>query len=323
MGHRARSLLVWNHTHLHEHLQGVVDLELWTIPYYLTVMSSIKDPASDAYRLIQTVVHQEMLHAQLASNIANAYGLRPRFTTPTYAGAAVPHINFALDEPNPTDLFHPYSAELGPLDDTRINTMCLIEYPEWQTQRQPDLREDQEEYGSIGEFYDAVRDGMRELRHLVRGGINQIEHFGGFYPDLAPLTITADGDAGFRQASALVDVITDQGEGQTEAVETVPVEMQNTADGMQESWPHYKKFEFIRQSSARPATYTGVRDPEPGTPGHQAQQILIRDFAAFLATLTEMFSGGQQSSVAFGVQMAKLGGDVLTCWHRNAIPKFS
>jgi hypothetical protein len=64
----------WDLNALWSHLQGVTDLELWTIPFYLTAMYSIKDPSQDAYQLIQSIVYQEMLHAQLACNIANAYG---------------------------------------------------------------------------------------------------------------------------------------------------------------------------------------------------------------------------------------------------------
>ena len=36
--------------------------------------------------------------------------------------------------------FTPYSTEIGPLDERRINTMALIEYPEWRTGRQPDVQ---------------------------------------------------------------------------------------------------------------------------------------------------------------------------------------
>ncbi|HEX2087393.1 MAG TPA: ferritin-like domain-containing protein, partial [Solirubrobacteraceae bacterium] len=109
----------------------MVDLELWTVPYYMAALYSIRDRTSDAYQLVQDVVHEEMLHVQLASNIANAFGLAPRFVPPVYGGPTVPHIDFALDVPNPTELYTPYSTAIGPLDLERVNTMCLIEYPEW------------------------------------------------------------------------------------------------------------------------------------------------------------------------------------------------
>jgi ferritin-like protein len=311
----------WDLSHLQEHLQGVVDLELWTIPYYMTVMYSIKDPSCVPYRLIQSAIYQEMLHAQLAGNIANAFGYSPIFTAPVYKGDKVPHIDFSLDVPNPTETFTPYTAELGPLDEKRLNTMCLVEYPEWQTERRPDLREDVEDYGSIGEFYVAVEVGMFELRHHLRGRVKQVDYFSTFYQNFPQLTITRDGDDGFKQAVKLIEIITDQGEGQTEGDTDVPVQYQNTADGFMESWPHFRKFMSIRDLRKLPETFSGVPNPKPGSPGHKAQQILMKDFATFLQTLDNLFSG--KSPGEFGSLMAKLGGDILTCWQRNAIPRFS
>jgi hypothetical protein len=302
-------------------LQGVVDLELWTIPYYMTVLYSIKDPTSHAFRLIQDAVHQEMLHAQLAGNVANAFGKTPAFNVPSYVGTEVPHIKFALDTPNPTDIFAPFSAELGPLDEKRINTMCLIEYPEWRTQRQPDLRQNQEDYGSIAEFYAAVQLGIRELRQHLRYGVNQVNEFEHFYKNFSSPTITGAGLDGYRQVMSAIEVIVDQGEGQAQGDADVPVNYQNTADGFHESWPHYRKFTWIRDQPRQPQTYAGVADPPPGSPGHQAQQALVADFAVFLRTLEAMFSG--QHRPEFGPQMTKIGSDMLTCWQRGAIPRFA
>lgn len=312
---------VWDLSDLQAHLQGVVDLELWTIPYYLTALYSIKDPAEDSYQLIQSIVYQEMLHAQLASNIANAYGYSPTFQAPVYCGHDIPHLRFRLDTPNPTRTFHPYSAELGPLDERRLNAMCLIEYPEWDTERTPDLRKNREEYGSIGEFYAAVRAGMTELRSHLRGGVRQVDEFQFFYQGFSQPAITRDGDEGYRQAMTLVDLITDQGEGQTRGDADVPPEFQNTADGLEESWPHFRKFMFLRAQGKFPETFSGVADPPPGSPGELAQRRLIRDFQVFLGVLDTLFSGGHPGD--FGPLMARLGGDILTCWQHGAIPKFS
>lgn len=311
----------WTMDALHSHLQSAVDLEIWTIPYYLTAMYSIKDPSHDAYQLIQSVVYEEMLHAQLASNIANAYGYVPTFQAPTYVGKRVPHLCFRLDEPNPTQIYHPHSAELGPLDAPRINTMCLIEYPEWDTERTPDLRPQVEEYGSIGELYAALRAGMTELRDELRGGVRQVDMFSGFFNEFEQQTVTYDGTEGLRQAMVLVDVITDQGEGQTEGDADIPEAFRNTADGIEPSWPHFRKFTAIRDAGSFPETYQGVVDPPDGSPGQAAQQRLMADFATFLQVLDTLFSGGQTGD--FGSLMAKIGGDVLTCWQHGAVPKFS
>ncbi|WP_208456826.1 ferritin-like protein [Burkholderia sp. BCC0397] len=312
----------WTLPALQAHFQDALDLELWTIPYYLTVLYSIKDTGSKAAQLIQAAVYQEMLHAQLVANVANAYGFSPAATVPVYRGKAVPHLDFDLDEPNPTTEFTPYSAELGPLDAARINTMCLVEYPEWCTGREPDVADSTDEYGSIAEFYVALRYGMSALRSEVVGRRRQFDEFGPFYQNHPGLTVTEDGDAGFRQALTLLDVIVEQGEGQTEPMETVPVEFQNTADGFHNKTPHFQRFDFIRNLPVLPATYPGVANPPAGSPGHDAQQILIRDFAAFLDVLNRMFRG-EAPPPSFGSLMAKLGGDILSCWKHQAIPRFS
>lgn len=314
------SKLKWTIPDLQRHLQGVVDLELWTIPYYLTVLYSIKDPTSEAYKLVQSALYQEMLHTQLAANICNAWGLRPKFTVPDYTTGSVPHIEFDLDDPDPTTVYTPYSAHLGPLDLERINTMCLVEYPEWNTERTPDLRRANSEYGSIGEFYDAVRFGLAELREHCRGGVNQVSEFKHFYNGFAQPTISRDGEAGYQQAMQLIDVIVDQGEGQSESVINVPVDYQNTADGYKDSWPHFRKFSWIRDAPL-PQVWTGTATPARGSAGALAQDVLCADFAAFLDVLERLFAG--QHPTQFGSLMAKLGGDVLSCWKSGAIPRFA
>ena len=69
----------WDIRHLHTHLQYAIDLEFWTIPFYLSAMYSIKDKNSRAYQLIRTIVNQEMLHLQSICNVANSFLLQPHF----------------------------------------------------------------------------------------------------------------------------------------------------------------------------------------------------------------------------------------------------
>jgi hypothetical protein len=308
----------WDILHLRGHLQGALDLELWTIPYYMTVLYSIKDPACRPYQLVQAAVYQEMLHAQLVSNLANAFGHEPKYKVPVYEGE-VPHVDFALDDPDPRQIFKPYSTDLGPLDEERLNTMCLVEYPEWFTEREPDMRENQREYGSIGEFYMALRVGIFELRHHIKGGVKQVDEFGSFYNNFKVPTITLDGDGGYHQAMTLLDAIVDQGEGQTEGDADVPVEFQATSDGVENAWTHYRKFMSIRAMQKLPETWPVTATPTDA--GRCAQETLVKDFAGFLATLEALFRG--ENPPAFGAQMAKLGGDILTCWQRGAVPRFS
>ena len=162
---------------------------------------------------------------------------------------------------------------------------------------------------------------MTELRDRLRGGVRQVDQFGPFYNGLTQPTITEDGVHGFQQALGLIDVIVSQGEGQTEGMADIPAEFRNTADGYQDSWPHFRKFQFIRDLAELPRTFDGVADPPVGSNGQKAQDILRRDFAAFTQCLTEMFAG--RPVPQFGALMAKLGGNILNCWQNGAIPRFS
>jgi hypothetical protein len=309
----------WTLEDLHAHLQDAIDLELWTIPYYLSAMYSIRDPASDAYQLIQSIVYEEMLHAQLVCNLMNAFGGLPKFLAPVYGGPQIPHLDFKLDVPNPTQFFTPYSTEIGPLDQERINTMCLIEYPEWPSPPQPDMQQDRTEYGSIGEFYAAIRTGVTELRDHLCGSVRQVDFFSSYYNKLPATTITADGTEGYLQAIELLNALVEQGEGKTRGETDVPTQYQNTADGFNESWPHYRKLVHIRNMPQYPATFVPDREPSPA--GRKAQQLLVRDFATFIQLLNDLFQGKPHHG--FGALMAKLGGEVLSCWQHNAVPKFS
>jgi hypothetical protein len=93
---------------LQTHLQAVANLELWTIPLYLTALASIQSDASrielppdrvrrpqrtttTVTRLLVSVALQEMYHLQLAGNIARMFGVVPRLDWPVYEGR-IPYI---------------------------------------------------------------------------------------------------------------------------------------------------------------------------------------------------------------------------------------
>lgn len=257
----------WTIGHLRDHLQYAVSLEFWTIPFYMAAMLSIVDRTSGAFQLVQSIVNQEMLHLQLASNVANAYGLSPTFDPPVYAGQAIPHLNFAIDTPDPRPQFSPFSAEIGLLDIERVNAMCLIEFPEWDQGAKPDLRDDVVDYGSIGAFYDAVEYGASLLKRELEGGIRQVDHFGAFYRYLPALTVANRGETGFREAALLIAVIRDQGEGTAPNGIIRPV-FQNTADDGTPGKDHYAKFISIREAPL-PTTYP-VKSPSTYTEHDEA-----------------------------------------------------
>ncbi len=278
----------WSLRHLHDHLQAAAELEAWTIPYYLSAMFSVVDRSAGAYQLIQSVVNQEMLHLQLVGNIANAYGYSPVITPAAfpYQGETIPHLDFSLDPDNPTTRFSPYSAEIGPLDQLRINAMCLIEYPEWDTGTRPAYRTTISEYGSIGAFYDALERGARQLAADIRGGVNQVDMFSAFYRDLPTMTVQSSGASAFAEVSLLIDVIRDQGEA-AKAADSIAAPNRNTADDSDPEASHYQKFIAIHDGGT-PATYP-VKDPAdlqprgpeaPHDPDRQLHPLHRRDHRA-------------------------------------------
>ena len=344
--------LGWNQATLQKHLQAAVDLELWTIPFYMSAMYSLQDPSGVPYRLIQAVVYQEMLHVQLAANIANAFGLSPTFKEPVYKGKNIPHLQFDLDDPNPTALFSPYSAEIGPFDTERINAFCLIEYPEWDTGSEPDPKANVEEYGSIGEFYTALAIGATEVVRkdpsTLQGNVKQVDLFERFYsafsepktgnivqykPETQAMVINEGGLEGLRQVITLLEVITSQGEGQTEGEDAIPPGFRNTADDVEPVASHFTKFNNLRNlipslenvSPGYPLQTYPLHSYPPkdrkGKEQKEAQERLKRNFAKFRKRLEELFSGGKLPDT-FGVEMSTLGGNILRCWQLGVVPTF-
>ena len=321
--------LHWTLAHLREHLEFAVQLEYWTVPYYMSALYSIKDPTSDVYRLVQSVVYQEMLHIQLACNAANAFGARidleHAFIQPAYVGTQVPHLAFTAgeigrDPLDPSMSFAPYSAELGPLDEPRINAMCLIEYPEADVDEPPRLRQDVSEYSSIGEFYRAVLFGATQHAEAIRPNHHQVDVFRNFYRGFTSQVVDSAGVDGLEQVIDLIRAITDQGEGVRRS-NVVPTEFRNTADGFNTQMDHFAKFELIKSLKQRPECYSGVAQPPPGSAGAQAQALLARNFQQFRTDMVALFNGAMPAD--FGPNMARLGGNILNCWREGAIPRFS
>lgn len=115
-------------------LQQACEVELATIPLYLTALYSLKvGSASDAADAIRTVALEEMLHLNIAANILAAIGGEPEFVVPTYPGRL------------PLDVI-PGKASLQ-----QINKFMQIEMP-------VQISDPTGEYWTIGEFYADIRD---------------------------------------------------------------------------------------------------------------------------------------------------------------------
>lgn len=315
------TLAQWDIGHLRTHLQYAVDLEFWTIPFYMSAMYSIKERSDPAYQLIRTVVNQEMLHLQTAANIANAYGLSPTIAAPVYKDKEVPHIDFSGDDPDQIKKFKPYIAEIGPLDLKHINAMCLIEIPESLTGEKPVLKSDVTEYGSIGQFYQALRFGASQLKQDIRGGVKQVDFFAAFYRNMPTMTITNSGEDGFDQVDLLIDLITEQGEGEGKDTETMAETFRNTADDQAAEDDHFDKFLAIKNAKSLPKTFKAKSPAKYTKQDKKVEAILVEQFTELRAVLEGLFSGNNPQN--FFPIMASVGGAIRNCWEHGVTPKFS
>ena len=317
----------WTIKHLKEHLQAAVDLEFWTIPFYMSAMYSIKNRSSSAYQMLRTVVNQEMLHLQCAANIANAYGLSPAIYVPPYKGKAIPHLKFPRKE---KEDYRPYTAEIGPFNLEHINAMCLIEYPEYEDtelqQGKSLLEKNIGKYPSIGAFYRALRIGAEHFKDSIKGGRRQVNYFSAFYRNMPNMAITESGAAGFDQVALLIDIIVEQGEGECKKNPTIPSAFQNTADDTEPGYDHFAKFSRFKKDMGvdkKPLAdvYTAKACSEYTDEDKQLVTILTEQFNQLRYLLQKLFSGENPEN--FFSIMASVGGAISNCWHHGVTPEFS
>jgi hypothetical protein len=135
-------------------LQEAVELEHFTIPPYLCALYSIQEGTNqEAVRIIRSVVMEEMLHMVLAANLLNAIGGRPSINHPQFIPrypAKLP----VIDED--------FVVNLGPFSKAAINTFVKIERP-GPPKGQPRGCSCISDFHTIGQFYEAIELGLREL----------------------------------------------------------------------------------------------------------------------------------------------------------------
>lgn len=135
---------------LREHLQWAIELEHSTIPPYLCALYSIEPGKNlEAVEVISSVVVEEMLHLTLAANLLNAVSGRPRLAIPKMMPG------YPCSLPHGDRSFEISFLRFGP---EAIKTFLKIERPS-STGSPPEG----DNYETIGQFYDAIRRGLREL----------------------------------------------------------------------------------------------------------------------------------------------------------------
>lgn len=111
-----------NRLPLQQAMQLAIQIEFTTIPAYLTALYSIKQPDSQAYQLLRSVVMEEMFHVNQAANLLVGIGGLPKFT-----GDAVPKYPNYLPHANPD--VTPYVGLYRASPEVFENVFAAIETP--------------------------------------------------------------------------------------------------------------------------------------------------------------------------------------------------
>ncbi|MEH2054277.1 ferritin-like domain-containing protein [Nostoc sp.] len=259
-------------------LNAAVELELATLPPYLSAWLSIKDLNSPAAKLIRSVLIEEMLHMGLVANMLTAIGGKPKISTvlPTYPS----HL--------PGGVRPELTVYLAGLSQTYLDEVCKqIEYPE----NGPIAFFLGETFPTIGAFYDAILEAFKELQPNLTE-TNQLAT--GFGPKHNLYTIKTLADV-----EKAINEIKVQGEG---------TPLSPDSDDFGGELAHYYKFDEISHGRKLikvddvwkyagdvvpfPDTYPMAKVPEGGwsNPSPEVQQLLDTFNNIFKLVLDELES---------------------------------
>lgn len=145
--------------HLHDLLQKALELELFTIPPYLTALYSIKDGVKgrnvDSAKTILSVVLEEMLHATLVANVMNAVGAKP-LVSPGMSDGKLEKCHYPSSMPH---IKKDIRVSLLKFSENAVRNFRAIEEPEKPEEWQESIKSG--EIHSIGHLYQIV------LGHLI------------------------------------------------------------------------------------------------------------------------------------------------------------
>ena len=240
---------IQNIEELRAHLQAAVELEHSTIPPYLCGLYTIRSRNETAAEIIRTVVVEEMLHFVLAANVLNAVGGSPSVDFPKFVPAY----------PATLPLGTGGKLEVGLLkfSEQAVDTFLAIEKPAPPPARLraamvapvakhvpvdpgqlADMLRRGEFYQSIGDFYEAIEQGLKGLEARAQAEGRSI-----FVPDdgfqiTSEYYYNSGGEAfpvtDLDSALKALGIIVDQGEGYDRGI----------SDG--EELAHYYRFNQIK-----------------------------------------------------------------------------
>jgi hypothetical protein len=228
--------------HLHELLQKALELELFTIPPYLTALYSIKHGVkgrnADSAKIILSVVMEEMLHATLVANVMNAVGATPLVSPDLsneqlekcYYPSSMPHIKKDI------------KVSLSRFSRDAILDFRKIEEPEKPEEWQESIKT--KEVHSIGHLYQivlqlliALANDLGEKNVFTGKQERQIgpDKYYGAHGGVIPVTGLAD-------AMAAISEVSQQGEGRVHVTNLTEDEL---LFHQPEEVAHYYRFQQI------------------------------------------------------------------------------
>ena len=325
----------WDKADLHHHLQHAMDLELWTIPLYLTALYSIKDlhrkPHSeypDAAKLIFSVVIQEMLHLELVCNITNALGFSPKFSSPCYdEQVGIPFIH--PKHGNLPRNLRGYSVKPQALNQNSLRLFCAIELPQ---PKKEIVWEKQNTYHSIADLYEALREGIPPLWDSCYVGDKQntkqkntfqeYHNQGGKSHGFSQIVTSID------TAMKAIEAIIEQGEGADAHFVPAAYRPPRKQKGKEDETSaykgylsHYQKFRILLHAYHHlPEVYDEREDATDLTAQHEMEVV----FSDFLTELQVHFNGnGETFPDSFWQKMRAFGPAIAAVWESGRCPWFN
>ena len=273
---------------LRAHVALATKVELSTIPPYLYAFYSIKDPESEAARLIASVVVEEMLHACLTANLSAAIG-------------GDPHFGYEMIPAYPCPLAHHQPElllELRHCSPELVQDIFLtIEKPQ-----APGAIPEDDNFETLGQFYAALEiaiDALSEdmdlfTNHQPARQLSDPAFYG-------PVTYNAADAGGLMlikdraSADEALEIIIHQGEG---------VSDQRWADPDHQELTHYYKYLKIADGASPIGPVWPVPD-NPRTEDFPASLQTVSDlfnalYGLVYVTMNDLYSGTQDQGEAIG-----------------------
>ncbi|WP_440906208.1 ferritin-like domain-containing protein [Catenovulum sp. SX2] len=334
---------------LYQMLDAAIQLEHATIPPYLTALYSIHPETNiEATQVIRAVLVEEMLHMTLSANVLNALGKHPDLTAegfvpdfPTYLPDGEKDFQVSIDKfsPDTLDTFLNIERPSKQPPDCGCTELkgCIVRsnHHKFQLKAVKPLKSATYSFYSIGDFYDAIIEGIEYLEEQAQqqgktifiGDVKFQVSNKYYYSGGGNVVVVTDKDSAIQA----LDLIKDQGEGHCQQIFDPQGEI-----------AHYYRFEQLKlgqfyQLGDEPGKPTGekfavdykavypvkqnpkMKDFPQESLLYQAAQKFNYSYFGFLGLVNQAFRGQQDLLLGAVCDMFRLK-EHATQLIRNPIP---